>query len=74
MTQLDALAHARHIKHLTAVLKASHATRLMRKGYPPHQAARLTGYGSTHTMQKAIKQYLHQKSPAPTAIGNGAQT
>jgi hypothetical protein len=74
MTQPDAFARHCRLKHLTAMLKASHAARLMRKGYDPHQAARLTGYGSVHTMQKAIKQYLHQKSPVPVGAENGAQT
>lgn len=68
MTQLDALAHARNLKRLTAMLKASHAARLMRKGFSPRQAAKICGYGCAQTMQKAIKQYLHQKSPASTAI------
>jgi hypothetical protein len=74
MTQPDAFARHCRLKHLTAMLKASHAARLMRKGYDPHQAAKRAGYGSAHTMQAAIRQYLHQKSPVSTGIESGAQT
>jgi hypothetical protein len=72
MTHPDAFARHCHLKHLTAMLKASHAARLMRKGFSPRQAAKICGYGCTSTMTKSIRHYV--KSPAPTAIGNGAQT
>ena len=70
MTQPDTLARHRHHQRLTAMLKASHAARLMRKGWPDDAAARRCGYGDVSSMRKAIKKYL--KSPAPTGIGNGA--
>ena len=72
MTQTDTLARHRHHQQLTAMLKASHAARLMRKGWPDDAAARRCGYYDVSAMRKAIKKYLHQKSPAPAATGNGA--
>jgi hypothetical protein len=70
MTQLDTLAQHRHHQRLTAMLRASHAARLRRKGWPDDAAARRCGYCDVSTMNKAIRKYL--KSPAPTGIGNGA--
>ena len=72
MAQLDILARHRHHQYLTAMLKASHAARLMRKGWPDDAAARRCGYGDVSSMRKAIKKYLHQKSPAPAPTGNEA--
>ncbi len=57
-------------RHLTAMLKASHAARLMRKGFTPEKAAERCGYTHVRSMRRAIRQYT--KSPAPTGIGNGA--
>ncbi len=57
-------------QHLTAMLKASHAARLRRKGWTDEAAARRCGYSSASVMRKAIRKYT--KSPAPSAKGNGA--
>lgn len=70
MTRPDALARHRHHQHLTAMLKASHAARLKRKGWPDSAVAKRIGYCDVATMNKAIRKYT--KSPAPTGIGNGA--
>jgi hypothetical protein len=70
MTQPDAFARHSHTLHLTAMLKAHHAARLLRKKHSEQFAAARCGYGSVKVMKKAIKQYV--KSPAPTGIGNGA--
>lgn len=68
----DNLARHRHHQHLTAMLKASHAARLQRKGWPDEAISRRVGYSNAKEMRKAIKKYLHTKSPAPAPTGNEA--
>lgn len=70
MNQPDALAKTCYRQHLTAVLKAANAKRLLRKGHTEDYAARRAGYKSIDAMRKAIRKYA--KSPAPTGIGNEA--
>jgi hypothetical protein len=70
MSQPVAFARHAHLLHLTAMLKAAHAARLMRNGKTAQAASKIAGYGSVRTMRKAIAHYA--KSPAPTGIGNGA--
>ena len=59
-------------RHMIAMLRAAHASRLMRKGLTPKQAAAKCGYAYVRSMRRAIRRY--EKSPAPTGIGNGALT
>ena len=70
MNQPDALSRQSRKQHLTAMLKAAHAARLLRKGHSNRFAAARCGYGSVETMKKAIKQYV--KSPATAGTGNEA--
>ncbi|HRR40112.1 MAG TPA: hypothetical protein P5244_02650 [Syntrophales bacterium] len=70
ITQPDALAKHNRKQILAAKLKAYHAERLMRKGWPDDAAARRCGYCDAKTMRKAIRKYV--KSHAPAATGNGA--